>query len=822
VSDQSGSRTDLEQASPAFADPRPIAHGTVLAGRFVVEKLLGRGGMGVVVRAHDRVLGEPVAIKILRPELAAERRWVDRLAREVKLARQIRHANVCRVFEFGEADGHVFLVMELATGGSLRAELDAGILQARPLADRIADARAITAGLAAIHDAGIVHRDVTSANILRMSDGRPVVSDFGLATDASETTTSIHGGTVAYMAPEVVRGDKATFASDVWSLGLLVHEVVFGVRPLWDRDVADLLHPPAELRHPSDGARRAFEFCVSCTVSNIRRRPRSAKEVLLGWTESRRLPWQLRAAAFVGLAIVATAAAVAGHRIHAARRRTATVTDGIMALEGVPTDWTNVSKVLATIDGKIHCLTALPGDRVLRFVWGVPKRADDLDIATGQRHASALVPATYREGCPDLSPDGKQLVYQGYDGQGRAFIFLSEKADGSQSVPLVASAHPSMDSEPRWLPGGDAFVFDVDPLHFGIYEFSTKRTTVLPGAGEPTAAMFRFMVRSQIFVAKSVHSTSINELVRLSWPSLESTTLAKLPWLVVDWASFDGRIFYSSELQGTNTANVTAIDFSTNRSYRVGFIRQQLIRHLLSSPEGLVFISRHDVADVWKRESSGAVVRLTNDGTIRVVARCRRGGYVAARSDGDRSVVVRLDSEGREVERLSDADAGLDDGGIACLDRADGWLINSLHDSRGIYLCRRADCQRVIDGDVYHLAVSPDERRIAYLAIGNRGPVVRWIASEGGDPHDVAESETGCAPGWSSPQNLWVSRRRNGRVAWFEVDADTGKETGRYQPGAQDCMDGSADPAAPAARDLMVKVVQVSQVRLLPPEYLSR
>ena len=207
-----------------------LTRGFVLAGRYEVQALLGRGGMGVVVRAFDRVIGEDVAIKVLRPEYAQDRRWTDRLAREVKLARTIQHPNVCRIFDFGEADGHSYITMELASGGTLRDAI-AGAAD-RPVEDRVADATAVIHGLAAIHAAGIVHRDVTPQNILRMGDGRLVVSDFGLASIATGTTTSIHGGTIAYMAPEVLQGaGAANFASDVWGLGIIVWEVLTGVRP---------------------------------------------------------------------------------------------------------------------------------------------------------------------------------------------------------------------------------------------------------------------------------------------------------------------------------------------------------------------------------------------------------------------------------------------------------------------------------------------------------------------------------------------------------------------------------------------------------------
>src|SRR4051812_32623045 len=206
--------TEIEDAPTDMVEVVPVRHGMVLGGRYAIEKIIGRGGSGVVVRAHDRDLRQVVAIKIVRAELAGQRMWAERLAREVRLARQIHHPHVCRVFDFQQADGRVFLVMELAEKGTLRDEIRSGTLMARPLADRIADAGAVASALAAIHSAGIVHRDLTPQNMLRMGDGRLVLSDFGLATDASEST-SVHGGTIAYMAPEVLRGDRSTVASDI-------------------------------------------------------------------------------------------------------------------------------------------------------------------------------------------------------------------------------------------------------------------------------------------------------------------------------------------------------------------------------------------------------------------------------------------------------------------------------------------------------------------------------------------------------------------------------------------------------------------------------
>src|SRR5437762_12069026 len=151
------------------------------------------------------------------------------LGREVRHAREVHHPNVCRIFELGEAEGFTFFTMELATGGALRRALTRKRI--RPLGERLADARGIAEGVAAIHAAGIVHRDLKPENVLRMRDGRLVVSDFGVAADRRGGPRANRAGTPAYMAPEVARGAAATLAPDGWALGVVTHEFLVGWRP---------------------------------------------------------------------------------------------------------------------------------------------------------------------------------------------------------------------------------------------------------------------------------------------------------------------------------------------------------------------------------------------------------------------------------------------------------------------------------------------------------------------------------------------------------------------------------------------------------------
>src|SRR5262249_36226709 len=153
------------RAAPPLGPSAELRQRQLLAGRYLLEGELGQGGVGRVFRAYDSATKTKVALKIVRPEVAGRRRWMQRLGRGGRHAREVQHPNVCRIFELGEADGFTFFTMELASRGVLSADLPT--TARRPLAERLADARGLAAGVAAIHAAGIVHRDLKPANVLR-------------------------------------------------------------------------------------------------------------------------------------------------------------------------------------------------------------------------------------------------------------------------------------------------------------------------------------------------------------------------------------------------------------------------------------------------------------------------------------------------------------------------------------------------------------------------------------------------------------------------------------------------------------------------------
>src|SRR5450432_3557965 len=418
VSDSGSGPKDsvTEVAEESFVRERAadIERGTVLAGRYQIEDIIGKGGSGVVLRAFDRTAQALVALKVLKAELASDAKWARRFSRELRLGRPVQHPNVCRIFDIGEADGHRFLTMELARGGTLRDQLKRGESAARPLPERLADAEAVIAGLAAIHAVGIVHRDFKPDNLLRMEDGRLVLSDFGLATDAANAPgATVLIGTPHYMAPEVLAGEPATTRSDVWALGVVLHEIFFGKRPERRSTSFDGSTRQA-LRVASPTERAMLALCERCLAETPLERPENAgalADLFEGaCSDPRRFglferPGRFRrsgradrprlyryglVAAVLALAAIVSGLARRGHRGPQVVTASAPPA-GFVRLDpvGEPADWRGHATTVTEVPGHVHCFSMLDG-KTARLIWGTPRRAEEVDIANGRRTPSRL------------------------------------------------------------------------------------------------------------------------------------------------------------------------------------------------------------------------------------------------------------------------------------------------------------------------------------------------------------------------------------------------------------------------------------------------
>src|SRR6202158_2131459 len=203
--------------------------GQIIAERYRVVALAGRGGMGEVYRAEDLKLTQVVAIKFLPEALSQDPSALARFHAEVRTARQVSHPNVCRVFDIGEADGVLFLTMEYVDGEDL-ASVVRRLRRLSP--DKATEiARQICAGLAAAHERGVIHRDLKPANVMLDGAGKIRITDFGLASIAASIQgAEVRAGTPAYMAPEQLAGREVSTKSDIYSLGLILYEILTGKR----------------------------------------------------------------------------------------------------------------------------------------------------------------------------------------------------------------------------------------------------------------------------------------------------------------------------------------------------------------------------------------------------------------------------------------------------------------------------------------------------------------------------------------------------------------------------------------------------------------
>jgi eukaryotic-like serine/threonine-protein kinase len=296
---------------------------TLAHGRYRVERSLGTGAMANVVLARDEELGRLVAIKLLDEQLAATGDFRARFTREGRLAAGLSHPNIVTVFDAGEAEGRPYIVMEYVDGATLEERLrNQGALdpdEVRTIAQEVA------AGLEHAHSHGLVHRDLKPGNLIQRSDGTVKIADFGIArgshgTELTEAGTIV--GTAAYLAPEQAEGGRVTPRTDLYALGVVLHELLTGERPWRVDSLADLgrrrteavpelaARVPTDLRYaiaralepePDDRPASAAEFAG---LLGERRRDEAATMVLPRARRAGRSRAQRHPATWVALGLV--------------------------------------------------------------------------------------------------------------------------------------------------------------------------------------------------------------------------------------------------------------------------------------------------------------------------------------------------------------------------------------------------------------------------------------------------------------------------------------------------------------------------------------
>ncbi len=239
-------------------------------GRYIIQEEIGKGGMGIVYRAYDPEIDRKLALKVLRADMAEDEEIVQRFLREAKAAGRLAHPNIVTVYDVGEDGGMPFIAMEFLSGISLEEMIKQGPL---PLRDALRFSGQIAHALHYAHREGVVHRDIKPSNIIVGGDGQVKITDFGIArvqdiSSSEQTRTGQILGTPTYMSPEQVQGKKVNGSADLFSLGVILYEMISGERPFRNDSIVSLFHAilneqPVPLSRKMPGVPEQVDHIVS-------------------------------------------------------------------------------------------------------------------------------------------------------------------------------------------------------------------------------------------------------------------------------------------------------------------------------------------------------------------------------------------------------------------------------------------------------------------------------------------------------------------------------------------------------------------------------
>jgi len=741
--------------------PRPSARliGQTI-GHYAILELLGEGGMGEVYKAEDTRLKRPVALKFVRRDLFASDRLKARFIEEARAAAALDHPNICTVHAIEEWEGQLFLVMAYVDGKTLKERVARGPID---MGEALAIAIQAASGLAAAHAHGIVHRDIKSANIMLFSDGRAQIVDFGLARSsrrAEITETGAVVGTVGYMSPEQAQGKPLGQTTDIWSLAVVLYEMIAGRMPFRGGDeratirsiINDeperlcALRPdtPPELerivckaiaKDPDDRYASAAAFLDDLRALQRQIDLSSGAETIPIRLQIPR--WQRRALIFAGAIVVVVSAL---------------------------------------------------------FVREVVRRGETPAIPRGQ--SLQVTSSDAWDGEPAISPDGGRIAYAS-DESGISQINVID-VHGGNPLPLTSDSIPSYD--PAWMPDGNSIVFVSDrngsPGIWKTSQFGGGATLLLRGGLDPAISPDG----TRIAFARPDSSGYL----RICVASLDNLGAT---WVLTGeqdglwdqrnpaWSPDGGLICYSA---WQDLWLVFPIGGPARRLTKDG----EADMHPSWSPEGryVYFAStREGTQALWRVSASGGLPQRLTFGTGPEVhpSISRDGAKLAYSTERAGRELYLLDRGTRQEVRVPNVRnafmASISPDGTRLAFAAQRWgdnydlWLQSLKDGRPV-----GPPQRLLDqtGTVSNPTFSPDGRWIAYYLILHGERHVWVVSASGGEPIQFTNgkgAETN--PAWSpdgkhlvftvdmhGDSHIWVAPVSDGLRTGAPIEVPTGDE----------------------------------------------
>jgi len=680
-------------------------------GPYRILELLGSGGMGVVYKAEDTRLSRVVALKFLPAELTRDPEAKERFMQEARTASSLDHPNLCTILEVGETPaGRLYLAMPCYDGETLRRRIARGPLSVEEAADI---AEQIARGLAKAHRNGIVHRDVKPANLIVTGDGVVKVLDFGLAKlagAAAMTRTGSSMGTPAYMSPEQARGDAVDQRTDVWSLGVVLYEMLAGSRPF----------------------RGDHEQAVVYSILNESPRP-------VGELRSEVPP---RLGGIVGRLLA---------KDPAERYPTADeVFADLRALRGEALTGTMLAH-------------QLPPARSAAWAWGVavaalvalaalglgayflPRQGGGTEAAPVQANFTRLTDREGRESFPSLSPDGSFFVYAKAASPDNSDIYW-QRTGGGNPLNLTADS-PVDDTQPAFSPDGQQIAFRSERDGGGIFLMgatgeSVRRVTELGfnPAWSPDG-------RQLVVATEGVEDPGIRQTSSQLWlVSLATNEQHRLPTgdaVQPSWSPHGSRIAYWGLPSGSSQRTIWTVD--ANGENPVAVTHDSYVNwNPVWSPDGrfLYFASdRSGLMNLWRVPIDEGSGRVGGEPQA-VTTSSQESALLSLSKDGSRMVFAVSDSK-THLERVGfDPAAG----------RVTGAAVPVLKSSLGIRSCR----------------VSPDGRWIAFYSTVPQEDLFVVRTDGGGLRQLTNDRYNDRHPQWSADGSrlLFYSNRSGRYEAW--------------------------------------------------------